>query len=198
MMVVAKQNLPENIKARKVEKFLCTTSVILFLLFIIPVTFSYTLNIFGLKTMYVVSNSMYPTFERGDLLIGSTNYNSLAQGDIIAFNSKWFNNKIVTHRVFEIVDENTDSEIIPSDDSKIYTKGDNNFEVDPSSISKSDVVAEIVVIFPNVGYYMNTPVIITIIVTFFIVSSLRVFNWEEFFRRKLEKKSDGNGFDDKV
>lgn len=183
MMVVAKRNLPENIKARKVRNGLWLTSVILFLLAIIPIAFSYTLNIFGLKTMYVVSNSMYPTFERGDLIIGSTDYNSLAQGDIIAFNSKWFDNKIVTHRVFEIVDDNTESGIVPSDDSKIYTKGDNNSGIDPTYISKSDVVAEIVAIFPNVGYYMNSPVIISIIIAFFIFSSLRFLNWELFLRK---------------
>ena len=74
----------------------------------------------GKFPMIVLTDSMYPVIESGDLIICNTaNAEEIAEGDIISFYDPMGNGtSVVTHRVLEIVKE--DGEI------SFRTKGDNN------------------------------------------------------------------------
>ena len=81
----------------------------------------------------VVSNSMYPTFERGDMVLVQSLVVDPEPGDIIMFNKPDINYP-VTHRVLKIID------------GRIYTGGDASGP-DRLPISKKDVIGEAILIF---------------------------------------------------
>lgn len=114
-----------------------------FLLFLL--SFIVIFNLLGFKLMYVVSESMEPTFYKGDLIISKTldnNFTVLTEGEVIIFNAPWFNNEIVTHRIIEINDD------------EIITQGDNNDVSDPVG-SINNVVGVVVQSVDNVGYIFS-------------------------------------------
>jgi len=96
--------------------------------------------------MAVVSNSMKPTFERGDLLLvrGVSSPAEIAIGDIIVYRSE-HQSALIVHRVIEkIVDEN----------SRVWfkTQGDANPGPDPTLVRPEDVKGKVTFIIPKLGY----------------------------------------------
>lgn len=95
----------------------------------------------------IVSNSMIPTFERGDVVVVEQikekykNYDLIKTGEILAFKK---DKTIVVHRIIRIVE--VDGQRF------YYTKGDaNNFE-DNWKISKKDVVGIVKNKVSKIGY----------------------------------------------
>ena len=96
----------------------------------------------------VVSGSMEPVFQRGDVVvieksnfigIQEINPADLKVGDIIIYKATWFPEPVI-HRIISIQEG--------SDGQKYYiTKGDNNPQADPSPVSISQVQAKVV----NIG-----------------------------------------------
>lgn len=121
--------------------------------------FALILSLMSMKTMYVVSNSMVPAFERGDLLIVSTDYNNVAPDDIIAYDASWAEGKHVTHRVVSVEGE------------EIIVKGDNNATPDPP-LTRDDIYGEVVAIVPNAGILLNPYTIITTTLVGLVLSYL--------------------------
>lgn len=124
---------------------------------IIVMTASLVLYVLGMRSMYVVSNSMSPTFSRGSLLIVSRDHDHPRVGDIIAFEPEWFTQGVVTHRVHAIRG------------SEIFTKGDNNPVVDPAPVTSDRVDGRVLIIVPFAGLLVNTPVLTAFIVIFNIL-----------------------------
>ncbi len=60
-------------------------------------------TIFGYATLQVVSGSMEPTINVGDIIVINTNVKEYKKGDIVTF--KDVNGSYVTHRIMEINDE---------------------------------------------------------------------------------------------
>mgnify|MGYP001240646706 CR=1 FL=1 len=108
----------------------------------ISMVFAVFLNWGGIRTMYVVSDSMVPTFSKGDLLLVSTHSNSLAPGDIIAYSAPWVNDQLVTHRIQSM------------DDLQVIAKGDANALSDPA-FPRTAIYGEIVSSIPKLGYLFN-------------------------------------------
>ena len=81
----------------------------------------------------VVSNSMYPTFERGDMVLVQTIFVEPEKGDIIMFIREDVNLP-VTHRVLDVKD------------GLVYTGGDASGP-DSTPIPKEKIVGEVVTIF---------------------------------------------------
>lgn len=113
----------------------------------------------------VTSESMVPTIHVGDLLVlqGRTE-EGLQVGDIIVYVDDWNPNPIV-HRIVEIEDiEGT---------LHYYTKGDANAQRDPGSRTIDEVVGEVVLIIPWIGYVSlwlkELPGQITVIVIFIAI-----------------------------
>lgn len=132
-------------------------------------------NVFGFQVMYVTSESMEPTFKRGDMIIGTRNPQSISPGDIITFRAKWFDGEIVTHRVSRVLNDveggaHGESSVRPvSRNAQIYTYGDNNSVEDPEPITISDVDTEIVSIVPNFGYVIFRETLISILSLAFLL-----------------------------
>ena len=66
-------------------------------------------SLFGFKTYVIASNSMYPIFEYGDvILIKEVDYDKIEVNDIITYQGVIgeFKDKVITHEVINIVYEN--------------------------------------------------------------------------------------------
>lgn len=99
-------------------------------------------SILGYKPFIVMSNSMKDEFAKGDLIISKVvDYNDLEKGDIISFKtSKKF---VVTHRIYEEVDENGSICYI--------TKGDNNNAEDSGLVCSKDFEGKYIKKYAGVG-----------------------------------------------
>lgn len=126
----------------RLATFLDWAGIILVSYAVLTVGFSFFLTLGKMQVMYVVSNSMLPTFQQGDLLVLSREPQGLAVGDIVGYRAGWADDHVVTHRVMDIVKE------------EFVAKGDNNPSTDPP-FPKEDLVGEVVGIIPKGGYFFN-------------------------------------------
>src|SRR5574341_594918 len=107
---------------------------------------------FGLKFITfqaVISDSMKPVFQRGDLIFSQAFFKEPRVGDIVTFKASGVINP-VTHRVIGIQGD------------LVRTKGDNNPLEDPYRTTKDDIVAKTVVI-------ENQPVVMKGMGSYFIL-----------------------------
>jgi signal peptidase len=107
---------------------------------------------FGFKMIFftaVISDSMKPQFQRGDLVMSQAIFKDPEVGDIITFNAKGILNS-VTHRVTDV--------------NGIYvtTKGDNNPTVDGYGTTKNDIIAKAITI-------KGSPIVLEGMGSFFIL-----------------------------
>lgn len=107
---------------------------------------SFVAGILPYKPIAVISNSMKPSFSRGDICIIKkvTDYKQITQiqkGDIIEY---YLNNIYIVHRVVEV--QNKDDKI------SFITKGDNNMVEDLLPVSEEQVVGIVVYTIPYLGY----------------------------------------------
>lgn len=124
---------------------------------------------------YVVSSgSMIPNLNIFDVIIvqGNVPFEKINIGDIIVFNRPQIHDKVIVHRVAEIL----------NDDPRIVrTKGDNNPGSIPGTdfpITKQDYIGKVVYVIPQIGYVTRilTPpinyIIIAVIVGIMLVKQL--------------------------
>lgn len=121
---------------------------------------------------YVVSSgSMIPNLNIFDVIVvnGNVPFDHLKIGDIIVFNRPVIHDKVIVHRV---------AEILNNDPLIIRTKGDANPASIPGTdfpISKEDYIGKVVYVIPQIGYVTRilTPpinyVIIAVIIGIMIV-----------------------------
>ena len=130
---------------------------------------------------YVVSSgSMIPNLNIFDVIIvqGNVPFEKVNIGDIIVFNRPQIHDKVIVHRV---------AEILNNDPRVIRTKGDNNPGSIPGTdfpITKQDYIGKVVYVIPQIGYVTRvlTPPINYIIIAV-IVGIMLV--------KQFGKKSDG-------
>ncbi len=93
----------------------------------------------------ILTQSMYPTIEAGDVIVtykeDNNKYNS---GDIITFISENNSGMTITHRVKEVYNVN--------DEYSYKTKGDNNNTADNEVIKGNNVLGRVVFKIPKAGY----------------------------------------------
>lgn len=103
---------------------------------------SLTSGIFKYQLVAIVTNSMSPTYERGDaVIINKKEVNEIKVGDVLAFNMGY---GIITHRVTKINVENN-----------VYTfttKGDYNKLTDEYIITNENVIGTVDYILKYAGY----------------------------------------------
>lgn len=103
-------------------------------------------SILGYKPMSVLSGSMRPVLEPGDMIVArEINPSNVKVDDIITY--KVSENTLVTHRVVEVIDENGKL--------SFRTKGDANNVEDSSLISQEQLVGTFVFNIPKGGYIAN-------------------------------------------
>lgn len=126
-------------KKRKYWKIPVFTLIALVILFILFVCYGLRVNNRVYKLLTVTSNSMYPVFEAGDLIM-IVRSEQIEAGDIITFHTK--DGSLLTHRVMEI-----------KADGEIVTKGDANETIDKWDNWKlTDVKTVYLAKIPKVGY----------------------------------------------
>ncbi|OYT55851.1 MAG: signal peptidase I [Desulfurococcales archaeon ex4484_217_2] len=112
-------------------------------LWVIPVIILLLLfsGFFGVKPYVVVSGSMEPTLNIGDIVfIGKTSFNDVKVSDIVAY---YDGNNIVIHRVVEI--KNDDGKVL------LKLKGDANDNIDPIDVTKELFIGSVVFKVPKLG-----------------------------------------------
>lgn len=182
---------PERKLARRISKMASIVAILAFVLAVVPAGSAYILRAAGVRTMFVVSQSMVPTFSKGDVILVSSNYGSLTAGDMIAYRGDWMGGKTITHRISRIEDDddNTVSDSLPDDNAKIFTKGDNNSVEDPGFRTRDDVVGEIVAVFPHAGVIVNTKILIVLACVFVIFVFLSEKDWESYLLKRRQRSS---------
>lgn len=103
-------------------------------------------SIGGVFPLIVLTDSMYPEIESGDLIICNTaDADDIKEGDIISFFDPEGNgSSIVTHRVIEIIRD--------GDKISFRTRGDNNNTEDRLPIAADDLVGIYKTRIPNAGH----------------------------------------------
>lgn len=140
--------LDDRIEAIKPKSRLKKEKPIRLIIFISPlILFAlFVAGIFKYKPTAIVSNSMYPIYQRGDVVIiekvNTKNIKNLKKYDIIEYKLK---NIIVSHRIIHI-EKHNDGSI------SYITKGDNNNTADNEKVSSNQIIGIVKFRIPKVGY----------------------------------------------
>ncbi|MFZ0842785.1 MAG: signal peptidase I [Nitrosotalea sp.] len=151
---------------------------------------------------YVVSSgSMIPNLNIFDVIVvqGHVSFDQLKVGDIIVFNRPVIHDKVIVHRVAEILNK---------DPLVIRTKGDANPGSIPGTdypITKGDYIGKVEYVIPQIGYVTRilTPpinyIIIAVIVGIMLVKQFgkpktSIENWSD---KTSEQTKDSNELTDK-
>ena len=140
--LIASQYKPRRAELKK------DTTVMDWLLFLVILVIIIILGLKMVTPIVIVSDSMKPEFQRGDMIITQSVLLTPEIGDIITFDVK-NNNNDVSHRVIRVSGE------------KIITKGDNNPRPDDYGTTQKDVKAKAIQI-------NNHPLVIKAIGALFI------------------------------
>ncbi len=140
---------------------------------------------FGIKTFIIVSGSMEPFLNIGDIIFVETaDEKELEENDIISFRE---GESIVTHRIIGITDD---------EEPKYVTKGDNNNVKDSNEVDYKDIEGKYVGKISYLGYVViflkNKVVIICIILIFYLLymhnaNSIRKKNERRRLRNQYER-----------
>lgn len=143
-------------------------------------------SFFGIKSFIIISGSMEPELNIGDIIITSQKeQNEIEKKDIISFRE---GQQIITHRVEEIVEENGE---------KLYkTKGDNNNVSDRNLVKYNQIEGVYIAKIPKIGTLLatlkNKVVIISIILTLYIIYSHNLKKERKKYMRKQKRKQYEN------
>lgn len=134
-----------------------------------------TPSFLGIKTYVIISGSMEPNLNIGDIVITKNVLkDNLKEGDIISFRK---GQAVITHRIIEVIYTNEGIEY--------KTKGDNNNTEDTELVKEQELEGRVITRVPFIGniYLLlkNRFVIIFIIVLFYI------YIYRQF---KLKKRKD--------
>ncbi len=150
---IIKKELEKKEKIRKKMKYLYIPLIVILLLGCSSIFFqkfiekNKYINFFGYKTFIVLTGSMEPSINAGDLVIvKGAEKNNIKPGDVITY-SVGNTEQTVTHRVTEIVEKN----------GKTYykTKGDNNNSVDSELIQYENVLGTMSFKIGKLGLLVN-------------------------------------------
>lgn len=135
-------------KIKKICSIFLVLLLILILIYNLSMIFQAVLkpnktpSFFGIKSFVIVSGSMKPRLNLGDMVfVKEVTIEELNKNDIISFKDE---NSIVTHRIKDI-------EIV--DGIKYFiTKGDNNNTKDNCEVSINDIEGKLIFSIPLIGY----------------------------------------------
>ncbi len=115
------------------------------LVFFTFITFAQRIPILGLSSFVVLSGSMSPVFEAGDIvMVAKTPVSSLKVNDIIAFDDPNIPGRIITHRIASF-EKKGNQEFF-------RTKGDANTAADTWEVPAAAVKGRMINVIPGIGY----------------------------------------------
>ena len=120
-----------------------------------------TPNVFGIKTYVIISGSMEPEYNIGDIVIAQkTSAEEFLVGDVISFRE---GESVVTHRI--------SGEIVENGVRKFKTKGDNNNTEDYWNVDIKSIEGEVIGCIPGLGkvtlMLQNKVTILLVILAFY-------------------------------
>ena len=132
----------------------------------------------GYQPLTVLSNSMNPTFETGDMLfVKRIDPKEVKTDDVITFREP--GGKLITHRVIEVIDS--------SGEIGFMTKGDNNNVKDGEVVKGKSLLGKEVFNIPNVGYiadFLRSPMGLILLIFLPLAGYLCL----EIYERKKDSK----------
>lgn len=129
-----------NEKKIKKEKKGIAGNIIFVIIIIVYIMF--VNGVFRFVPVAVMSNSMYPLFQRGDVIVyEKVKPTDLEVGDVLVFRN---DNKVVLHRINKITWKNEEIYII--------TKGDNLDTIDVQITTSKDIIGKMKFTVPAIGY----------------------------------------------
>ncbi|SHE31204.1 signal peptidase I [Clostridium fallax] len=122
-------------------------------------------NTIGYRTYTILTGSMEPKIKPGDIvLVKKVAEDELKEGDIITFKE---DNRIVTHRIVE------------KNNNGFITKGDNNNVKDSEIVKENNIIGQVKLVIPKLGYvlvFLSKPIVISAIL---IIIALIII-WDVF------------------
>lgn len=189
--IIKKKKRTEKIKnILSIFIYIIIIPIILYNIFLIIMSIikpDETPSFLGIKTFVIISGSMEPNLNIGDIvLIKQTNEEQIKVNDIISYRE---GQNVITHRVIEITQEDKKK--------KYITKGDNNNTKDSNPIEYKNIEGKYIGKIKYIGYLVifvkNKIVIISIILIFYLIylQSLNS-NKKKNKRRKLRNQYERN------
>lgn len=137
----------EKVEVKKINKSKIMNITLFFVVGILVLNLMTTksdklFKLIGFRTYTVLSGSMEPEFYPGDLVI--TQHKDKADikvDDIVTYRDN--EGIVITHRIIEKTNEG------------YITKGDNNNVNDSDILKEQDIIGEVKISIPKVGYVMN-------------------------------------------
>lgn len=157
-------------KIKKITRIVACTILIPILVYNISLIIQSIINpnktpsFFGIKTYVIISGSMKPNYNIGDVVVAkNTNANSLKEGDVISFRQGQI---IVTHRIIKV--ENSNKLVFK-------TKGDNNNSEDSEEVTANLIEGKVVFKIPWIGnialFFRGKIAIIVLLITYYIIAT---------------------------
>lgn len=140
-----------------------------------------TPSFFGIKTYVIISGSMEPNINVGDIVIAKNIKNEKEEiniGDIIAFRK---GQSVITHRILNI--EPDENGIL-----RITTKGDNNNTNDSETILINNIEGKVVNVIPKIGNFVLILQKRIIIIIFLVMCYIYISHSDNVNRRKMERR----------
>lgn len=161
-------------KVKKILKYILNILFYLILAFLIYTSFSIVAatkrgeqpKIFGYKFYVVLTGSMKPNIEPGDLIVTKEiSADEISCGDIITFKVDGVDS-VTTHRVKEIMDSKEEISFI--------TQGDANNIIDKNPVLEDDIQGKVVKVIPDAGKVVdfiknNLIIVLAVIIGIFIL-----------------------------
>ena len=128
---------------------------IIWIAFIIFISFLFVTVWGGIRPLTVMSGSMEPSIKTGSVALIETNltdFNKIEKGDIITFD---IGGSFVTHRVVDITEDG------------VYTKGDANNAKDPWIVTDANYYGKELFSVPYIGFlivFIRQHIIVTVLV----------------------------------
>lgn len=135
------------LKVKKLDKSNILNSMVIFIIIILSLNLLATksdklFEIIGYRSYTVLSGSMEPTFYPGDIVITKhKNKTDIQVNDIVTYRDN--EGVIITHRIMEETPEG------------YITKGDHNNVEDADIITEDNIIGEVKLSIPNIGYLMG-------------------------------------------
>lgn len=142
-------------------------------------------DVFGYKPMIVLSGSMETSIYTGDLVfVKIIDTDLLKENDIIAFRNEA--NKVTTHRIIEIVEENGET--------YFRTKGDNNNTEDANLVKMTDVEGIYVSRIPGIGknlMFIQQPIgLVVMLLVILVVGLIWLYIVNKIEDKKFDKEDE--------
>ncbi len=135
-------------------------------------------SIFGYKPFIVLSGSMHPTFDYGDLIITKeTKFADLKIGDVISFRNS--DDSITTHR------------IIREENGCFVTQGDNNNKEDDGIICSKHLEGKYlnrIIGLGNVLLFIKEPLGFCLLMAILIIICIYLYLWEPKLKQRRKKE----------